>query len=126
MIAAILVTYAPHTPAPRTVLLSLPNMTPARVDAALEGLLANRSERAQRGAVLKLLEGVRGVSIYEMGKVDVSGGSNAAASAKKRGRRPVMDYDIMALEADGVSGLGMGERGRGPSPELGGLAEMFG
>ena len=102
-------------------------MTPARVDAALEGLLANRSERAQRGGVLKLLEGVRGVSIYEMGKVDVGGGgSNGDASAKKRGRRPVMDYDIMALEADGVSGLGPGERGRGPSPELAGVAEMFG
>lgn len=100
-------------------------MTPARVDAALEGLLANRSERAQRGGVLKLLEGVRGVSIYEMGKVG-GGGSNGDASAKRRGRRPVMDYDIMALEADGVSGLGLGERRRGPSPELGGVAEMFG
>jgi exportin-5 len=92
-------------------------MSESKVDAALKELVENtKGERTMRGWVLKLLEGVRAVSIYEMGKVD---------GGRKKKRRTEVEYDAMAMDA-GNGENGGGERARGPSPDLGGMAEMFG
>jgi hypothetical protein len=93
-------------------------MSESKVDAALKELMENtKGERTMRGWVLKLLEGVRAVSIYEMGKVDGGG--------KKRKKREV-DYDAMAMDGGEDEATNGGHRARGPSPDLGGMAEMFG
>ncbi|KAK4549064.1 hypothetical protein LTR36_007520 [Oleoguttula mirabilis] len=69
LIAQILLLYSPLTNTPRDVLLSLPDMSASKVDKALSKMGKAQSERQQRALVLELLEGVRGVSIYEAGKI---------------------------------------------------------
>lgn len=71
LIALILLLYTSRTSTPRDILLSLPDMTPTRVDKTLSKICKQPppSERLQRSLVLDLLEGVRGVSIYESGKI---------------------------------------------------------
>lgn len=117
LIANILVSYAPKTNTPRAVLLSLPDMAPARVDASLKKIVAMTSERQQRALVLSLLEGVRGRSIAEVGKIDmaVRGGKK-----KKEG--------FVAGLMEGGEGMEVQREGiqRGGSPGLEGMAGMFG
>ncbi|KAF2481839.1 armadillo-type protein, partial [Neohortaea acidophila] len=69
LIAQILSLYSPRTNIPRDILLSLPAMTTAKVDKALGKIGKAANERQQRALVLNLLDGVRGVSIYEAGKI---------------------------------------------------------
>ena len=71
LIALILLLYSPRTGTPREVLLSLPDMQPAKVDKTLARLCKQPvpGERTQRALVLDLLEGVRGVSIHEAGRI---------------------------------------------------------
>ena len=71
LIALILILYSARTDTPRNILLSLPDMTTARVDRTLGKICKQPppSERTQRSLVLDLLDGVRGVSIYEAGKI---------------------------------------------------------
>jgi exportin-5 len=78
LIAQILQHYAPKTSTPRDVILSLPDMSTAKVDKTLGKVCRQPppSERQARALMLDLLEGVRGVSIYEAGKI-------APAKAKK-------------------------------------------
>jgi exportin-5 len=75
LIAQILVLYTPKTMTPRDVLLSLPNMHATRVDKALSRICKQPTsgERQLRALVLDLLEGVRGVSIHEQGRIATSG-----------------------------------------------------
>lgn len=80
----------------------------------------------QRAWVMKVLEGVRGLSIAEIGRVDGSAsgrkrGSGAGGKAMRKG----VDYAMMSVEMDGMADDGGGQR-RLPSPELGGVAELFG
>ncbi|MCJ1432586.1 hypothetical protein MMC27_001943 [Xylographa pallens] len=108
LIAGILAAYAKQTDTPRLILLSLPGMTIQGVDAAL-GKLVEKGDSKRRGAVvLRLLEGLRGVSVSEMGKRPREG----------RGRSE--------LEKRFVQGSVEGLKGRkGSSPDLGGVADMF-
>lgn len=69
LVAHILFLYSSMTQTPRDVLLSLPDMNAAKVDKAINKICKSPSERQQRSLVLDLLEGVRGVSIYEAGKI---------------------------------------------------------
>ncbi|KAK5172953.1 karyopherin [Saxophila tyrrhenica] len=71
LIAQILLLYAPKTPTPREVLLSLPDVSAAKVDKTLGRICKQPvpAERMLRSLVLDLLEGVRGVSIHEAGKI---------------------------------------------------------
>lgn len=69
VIAQILLLYAPKTNTPRDVLLSLPDMSAAKVDKVIAKIIKTQNERQQRALVLELLDGVRGVSIYEAGKI---------------------------------------------------------
>ncbi|KAK1056598.1 karyopherin, partial [Friedmanniomyces endolithicus] len=66
LIAHVILLYSPSTDTPREVLCSLPDMTVARVEKAFARIgKAGGSERVLRAVVLELLEGVRGVGIYE-------------------------------------------------------------
>ncbi|MCJ1390853.1 hypothetical protein MMC18_003714 [Xylographa bjoerkii] len=108
LIASILAAYAAQTETPRLILLSLPGMTVQGVDAALAKLMEGGEGKRQRAVVLKLLEGLRGVSVSEMGKLPKEG----------RGRSK--------LEEKYVQGSVQGLKGRkGSTPELGGVADMF-
>ncbi|KAK3718670.1 karyopherin [Vermiconidia calcicola] len=71
LIAQILLLYAPRTPTPRDILLSLPDMSGVKLDKTLGKICKEQppGERQLRALVLDLLEGVRGVSIYEIGKM---------------------------------------------------------
>ncbi|KAK4612218.1 hypothetical protein CLAFUW4_12728 [Fulvia fulva] len=80
LIAQILLLYGGKTPTPRDILLSLPDITANKVDRAMARINKTQNERQQRALVLELLEGVRGVSIYEQGKVK----QNGASAAKKK------------------------------------------
>jgi exportin-5 len=111
LIANILALYSPLTPTARDILLSLPDMSSQKVDSAIERIVASASERTQRALVLELLEGVRGVSIHEMGKIDRRDGK-----AKKSAL--MMQY----MQVEEKSGGGKREQ----SPQLEGMAEMFG
>ncbi|KXT03748.1 hypothetical protein AC578_744 [Pseudocercospora eumusae] len=70
LIASIINLYASKTGTPRQLLLSLPEMAENRVDKAISRISRGGNERLQRAIVLELLEGVRGVSIHEMGKLE--------------------------------------------------------
>ncbi|MCJ1398650.1 hypothetical protein MMC11_001851 [Xylographa trunciseda] len=108
LIAGILAAYAAHTHTPRLILLSLPGMTVPGVDAALGRLMEAGEGRRQKAVVLKLLEGLRGVSVSEMGRLPREG----------RGRSKLEER----YEQGSVQGL----KGRkSSSPELGGVADMF-
>lgn len=79
LIALIIQQYRPKTSTPREVLLSLPDMSAPRVDKSMGRICRQPppSERQLRSLVLDLLEGVRGVSIHEAGRI-------AAPAVKKK------------------------------------------
>ena len=110
----------PLTNTPRNVLLSLPSMTEAKVDAAAQKLLQDGGLYAKskklRAVVLNLLEGLRGVRVSELGKID------------DRGARSRILEKYKAREAAGMQGLedgGKRDEGSG-GVDLGGVSEMFG
>ena len=110
LIAAVLRACHPASDAPRRVLLSLQGMEPSAVDAALMRLTAlNESSRQQRGVVLQLLEGLRGVSVSEQGRYHPRG--------DKR--------QISALQAQYMSVENDSRKAERKTPELGGVADMF-
>ena len=120
LIAGIVATYAQLTSTARDVLLSLPDMTEQKVDSAAAKLLKTTSERQQRALVLDLLEGVRGVSIHEAGKIGISGlGQSRARKGKEKSRAAAM-YTDGGMEAEGTGIV------RGNSPGLEGVGDMFG
>ncbi|SMQ55150.1 unnamed protein product [Zymoseptoria tritici ST99CH_3D7] len=111
VIAQILSLYSPLTNTPREVLCSLPMMKPEKVDKAI-GRMKGRSERGMRAVVLELLEGVRGVSIYEAGKVTVNGKGGHGAKSKAGPRREWQvqqnqnqNQGVGGEELEGVAGL---------------------
>ena len=109
----------PLTETPRNIILSLPGMNKQKVDAVGEKLALTggpfRSSRQQRSLVLELLEGLRGVAISELGKVDLAKEKSAmAAQYLKRENtgmegleRGVARVDIEAegLDLGAVAGL---------------------
>lgn len=114
LIANILSSYSDKTETPRAVILSLPDMAPHRVDDALAKIRSLSSERQQRALVLSLLEGVRGVSIHEQGRIE-----------QKRGRKKKEGFVAQLQEQSGMEVQNEGIQ-RGNSPGLEGMADMFG
>jgi exportin-5 len=113
VIAQILSLYSGLTGTPREVLCSLPMMKPEKVDKAI-AKMKGRSERGMRAVVLELLEGVRGVSIYEAGKVTVRGGAKSGSGVRsKAGTR--REWQVPAQDQVGTGG-----------EELEGVAGLFG
>jgi exportin-5 len=111
LIANILALYSPLSSTARDVLLSLPDMGSAKVNTAIERIVETNSERTQRILVLELLEGVRGVSIHEAGKID---------RRDHKAKRSAMQQQYMEVEQKPTGGK------REQSPQLEGMAEMFG
>ena len=109
--ACILTNYSGRTGTPRQMLLSLPDMTPDMVDTTMKQMFrAQYNSRQQKSIILKLLEGVRGISISEQGKMP---------KPDTRKIRSTMQEKYMTLDTE-PSGR------RGPSPDLAGVAGMFG
>ena len=110
LIAGILTSYCPRTGTPREVLLSLPSLSVDKVDRALYELFrANSNTRQQRAVVLNLLEGIRGISISQQGKIKKEPVKKKTAMQEK--------YMTTEIEPK-IKG--------GGSPDLEGVAEMFG
>ena len=114
LIARIVIEYSGQTETPRSILLSLPGMTVEGVDSALWRLMQAKpgETRQQRAVVLKLLEGLRGVSVSELGRLP---------RGEKEGRkgRTAMQEAYMTIDVQPRAET------KGKSPELGGLADMF-
>ena len=91
LITQIVVLYASKTGTVKAVLYSLPGMQPAKVDKAVDRVCRTQNERSQRAVILDLLEGVRGVSIHEAGKI-------AQTPVAKKGGRSGVQPQYMEVE----------------------------
>lgn len=121
---AALIAHIIHLDAPqaRAIVLSLPGLSnrPDKVDKAFQHIASASaggsggiSERQQRGIVLDLLSSVRGVSIHEQGKI--------ARSQQVQSKKAAVQEQYMAVEQQQPATIV-----RGGSPELAGMADMFG
>ncbi|KAL8874320.1 MAG: hypothetical protein Q9174_000319 [Haloplaca sp. 1 TL-2023] len=114
LIASIVITYTPRTETPKQILLSLPSMSPEKVDGAIHQLYkAHDSPRHQRAIVLDLLDSLRGISISEQGRIAKLDTKKIRSVMQER----YMTVDIQTDDKD---------KEREPSPDLGGIVEMFG
>lgn len=109
LIASIVTSYNAQSETPRLILLSLPGMDVERVDTALYRLFKAKDGREMRAVVLKLLEGLRGVSVSEQGKLP-------RPDAKRLRSKLQEQYMTMDVQSK--------DRGES-SPDLGGVADMF-
>lgn len=109
------------TSTPRDVLLSLPGMTETKVDHAATQLaqegLGARSKKL-RAIILTLLEGVRGVRLSELGKIDMR--QQQSKILEKYKQREMLGMQGVEDHAQGV-GPGVAEDG----VDLGSVADMF-
>ena len=111
LIASILIAYTPRTERPKEILLSLPGMDAERLSRAIRQLLkAQQNTRQQRAIVLDLLEGFRGVAIHEQGKLPKPDAKKLRSALQEK----YMTVDVQANDK------------REASPDLGGVAAMFG
>ncbi|KAF2166133.1 hypothetical protein M409DRAFT_55012 [Zasmidium cellare ATCC 36951] len=110
LIAQILLLYSPKTHTPRDILLSLPDMSEGRVNRAIAKVVKSSNERQQRAVVLDLLESVRGVSIYEQGKIEKKKGKSSRAAPVAAQYMEVVETRPQVVRGDeegldGVAGL---------------------
>lgn len=110
LIASIVSLYSRKTEMPRQILLSLPGIPAEKVDQAIQKLVKTQNSRHQRALVLDLLEGLRGVSISEQGKIAKSDPKKIRSALQQR----YMSIDVQQ------------QGDRDETPDLGGVAEMFG
>lgn len=111
LIASILISYTPRTERPKEILLSLPGMDAERLSQAISHLLkAQQNTRQQRAIILDLLEGFRGVAINEQGKLSKPDAKKLRSALQEK----YMTVDVQANDK------------REASPDLGGIAAMFG
>lgn len=110
LIAGICLLYSPTSETPRNLLLSLPGITEAKVDACFKRLTTAQSTRHQRALFLELLDGLRGVPMSEKGKVPRA--SKQRAELERERKQQQQRQQQYAEE-------------RQKSPDLGGIAEMF-
>ncbi|KAL2219423.1 armadillo-type protein [Thermoascus aurantiacus ATCC 26904] len=116
LIASIWILYGPSSSTPRSVMLSLPGMTEQRVASTETALMRSTSTRQQRALVLDLLEGLRGVSIAEQGKI-------LATREDRRKARSAMQERYMTTEMEGQQSTKVDIN---EGPDLGGVADLFG
>lgn len=98
-------------------------MQEEKVDKAIQKIIELPSEKTQRAWVMKVLEGVRGLSIAEIGSVNGSAGRKRGSGEKAA--RKGNEHVVMTMDMDGADGAG-GGGGRPQSPEFGGVSELFG
>ncbi|THC96525.1 hypothetical protein EYZ11_004024 [Aspergillus tanneri] len=116
LIASIWVLYGSSSPTARAVILSLPGMDEQRVANAEAALSRTTAARQQRALILDLLEGVRGVSIAEQGKI-------LGSREERRKARSVLQERYMSSEMEGQQKLKVDIN---DGPDLSGVADMFG
>ncbi|ETI25101.1 hypothetical protein G647_04472 [Cladophialophora carrionii CBS 160.54] len=109
------------TSTPRDVIMSLPGMTEAKVDKAAGQLLkegAGGSSRAKklRAIILTLLEGVRGVRVSELGKIDTKQQQSKLLEKYKQ-------REMLGMQ--GVEDHGHGRQDGTAETDLAGVADMF-
>ncbi|KAL4926925.1 karyopherin MSN5 [Aspergillus undulatus] len=116
LIASIWVLYGASTPTPKALILSLPGMTEQRVASTELALVRSTSARQQRALVLDLLEGLRGVSIAEQGKI-------LGSREERRKARSALQERYMSNEMEGQQNHKVDIN---DGPDLSGVADMFG
>lgn len=116
LIASIWVLYGSSSPTPRAVMLSLPGIDEQRVAYTEASLLRSAAARQQRALILELLEGVRGVSIAEQGKI-------LDTREERRKTRSALQEKYMKTEMEGQQ---TNKVDINDGPDLGGVADMFG
>ncbi|KAL2835066.1 armadillo-type protein [Aspergillus cavernicola] len=116
LIASIWVLYGASTPTPKALILSLPGMTEQRVASTEAALVRSTSARQQRALVLDLLEGLRGVSIAEQGKI-------LGTREERRKARSALQERFMSNEMDSQQSHKVDIN---DGPDLSGVADMFG
>lgn len=116
LIASIWALYGTVSPTPRSVMLSLPGIDEQRVLYTESSILRSSSARQQRALILELLEGVRGVSIAEQGKI-------LDTREERRKTRSALEEKYMQTEMDGQQPTKVDVN---DGPDLGGVADMFG
>lgn len=109
------------TATPRSVILSLPGMTEEKVDKAAAQLLQEgaggpRSKKL-RAIILSLLEGVRGVRLSELGKIDMRQQQSRILEKYKQ-RELLGMQDVEGGQSGGSGAVDDGV-------DLGGVADMF-
>ncbi|KAA8913607.1 armadillo-type protein [Sphaerosporella brunnea] len=110
LIATICLLYSPASSTPRTLLLSLPGITEAKVDHCFKRLAAAQSPRLQRALFLELLDGLRGVPMSEKGKLPRASRHRTVVEKERRNQQ---SQQMRYAEE------------RRKSPDLGGVADMF-
>lgn len=116
LIASIWVLYGASTPTPKALILSLPGMTEQLVASIEAALVRSTSARQQRALVLDLLEGLRGVSVAEQGKI-------LGSREERRKARSALQERYMSNEMEGQQGQKVDIN---DGPDLSGVADMFG
>lgn len=114
LIASILIYYSPLTSTPRQLLLKLPGIQEQSVDKCIDYMSRpGQQARQQRALVLDLLRDLKGISISEQGRI-----TKSVKSARKEMSK--MQQQFVKEHAEPTA------EGRRPSPELDGVAAMFG
>ncbi|GMF76128.1 unnamed protein product [Aspergillus oryzae] len=116
LISSIWVLYGSSTPTPRSVILSLPGMDEQRVAMTEASLVRSTAARQQRALILDLLEGLRGVSIAEQGKI-------LGSREERRKARSALQERYMTAEMEGQQNNKVDIN---DGPDLTGVADMFG
>ena len=93
-------------------MVGLPGMAAGKVEKRLERLRGVRSPAQGAAVVLEMLQGVRGVSIYELGKMERPG------KVKRKASKGNVNVEMAGVVTDGIR--------RGGEEELEGVAGMFG
>ncbi|EHY58529.1 karyopherin [Exophiala dermatitidis] len=112
----------PLTATPRNVILSLPGMTEEKVDRAAAQLAREGSvarPKKLRAIVLSLLEGVRGVRLSELGKIDLR--PQQSKILEKYKQRESLGMQGVEDGVGGAAANGAADDGI----DLGGVADMF-
>lgn len=90
-------------------------MSASRVAATEDALMRSSSTRQQKALVLDLLEGLRGVSISEQGRI-------SGRPEDRRKARSAMQARYMMVEMEGQES---GKVDTNNGPDLSGIAAMF-
>jgi exportin-5 len=112
LIATIIKKYCALTDTPRQILLSLPGMEQPAVDGALHRILKEPGSKIQRAVVLKLLENLRGITISEQGRLSKPDSRKVRSALQEKYMTPDQPKGNNSIQ-------------REPSPDLGGVADMF-
>ncbi|OAP58493.1 hypothetical protein AYL99_07583 [Fonsecaea erecta] len=112
----------PFSSTPREVILSLPGMTEAKVDHAANLLLKEASvgtrSKRRRAIILALLEGVRGVRVSELGKIDTRQQHSKILEKYK-------EREMLSMQGVEDAGQRIGRGAADEGADLVGVADMF-